>query len=109
MFVRVLPLILMLMLGRAAMGCDLCAIYNADAATGQSGSGFSLNLSEQYIPYGTPQLNGNTLPPSDLDNMFVDKSMTHIVPTWSFSSRFAVSLSLPANCTSSSRRRGGPR
>ena len=32
-----------------AWGCDLCAIYNADAASGSSGKGFSFTVSEQFI------------------------------------------------------------
>jgi hypothetical protein len=92
---RVLFLSSMLLLARAALGCDLCAIYNADTASGQSGHGFSINLAEQYIPYDTVQLNGETLPPSSLDQNYLHKSMAHIVPTWSFSPRFSVSLSLP--------------
>jgi len=95
MSARVLLFGLILWLARGASGCDLCAIYNADTATGQSGSGFSLNVAEQYIPYRTVQRNGHELPPSSLDQMYLDQSMTHIVPTWSFSRRFSASVSLP--------------
>src|SRR5215470_4570072 len=83
------------LLASGAFACDLCAIYNADSATGQSGQGLSMNIAEQYIPYGTVQLNGHALPPSSLDQLYVNKSMTHLVPTWSFSKNFSLSLSIP--------------
>jgi len=85
----------MLLFLHAAWGCDLCAVYNTDAARGELGQGFSFTLSEQFIPCGTVQLNGNELPPSVLDQNFVDSSMTHIVPTWNFSDRFGISANLP--------------
>src|ERR1039457_4371380 len=95
MFARIFLLGSFFLLACDIFGCELCAIYNADAALGKSGKGFSLAISEQFIPYRTVQLNGRELPPSSLDQLFLDKSMTHIVPTWNFSPRFAVSLSLP--------------
>src|SRR5690242_2314572 len=91
---RTLPLGVILLLLPTA-GCDLCAIYNADSARGTAAMGFSLPVSEQFIPYDTLQLNGRKLPPSFLDRFFLDRSMTHLAPTWNFSERFGVSASLP--------------
>src|SRR3954465_1724858 len=95
MFTRRLSLSLIAWLTLPATACELCAIYNADSASGKSGSGFSLAISEQYIPYRTVQLNSEELPPSILDDLFLERSMTHVVPTWSFSDRFSLSASLP--------------
>src|ERR1051326_776417 len=95
MFRRVLLLSLLLSSGDHAFACELCSLYNADAAMGRSGGGFSLNVSEQFIPYDTVLRDGHHLPPSVLDDMYLDKSMTHVVPTWNFSPRFGVSLSVP--------------
>lgn len=75
--------------------CDLCAVYNADAAGAGAVSGLSLGLAEQFIPYGTVQLNGRELPHSILDEAFVDSSTTHFVPAWNFSERFGLSLNVP--------------
>jgi len=75
--------------------CDLCAVYNADSANGGSAAGFTLSLAEQYVPYKTVQLNGEELPPSLLDEAFVESSITHLVPAWNFSERFGVSLNVP--------------
>jgi hypothetical protein len=95
MFARVFFFSWIGLLASGASACDLCAIYNADSATGQSGQGLSVNIAEQYVPYGTVQLDGHTLPPSSLDQLYVNKSMTHLVPTWSFSQSFSISLSIP--------------
>jgi hypothetical protein len=78
-----------------ATACDLCAVYNADAANAGSTSGFSLSLAEQFIPYRTFQVDGEEPPPSFLDDAFVDSSITHLVPTWNFSERFGLSLNVP--------------
>jgi hypothetical protein len=90
-----LVLLALITSGLAARACDLCAVYNADAATGESSQGFSLTISEQFIPYRTVQLDGDELPSSTLDDLFLDRSITHIVPTWNFSDRFGVSVNLP--------------
>src|SRR5947208_2834278 len=86
---------LMLALAGRVGACELCAIYNADAAGNPAGQGFSFAVAEQFIPYRTVQLNGRELPPSILDQTFRDDSMTHLVPTWNFSEAFSLSLSLP--------------
>src|ERR1051325_4690886 len=95
MFLRVLLLWLSLSVAGNAIACELCSLYNADAAMGRSGGGFSLNVSEQFVAWDTVQRNGERLPHSVLDSLYVDKSMTHVVPTWNFSPRFGVGLSIP--------------
>ena len=77
-----------------AYACDLCAVYNTEA-NGGSAQGLTLSIAEQYIPYKTVQLNGEELPPSILDEAFVDSSISHLVPTWNFSDRFGLSLNVP--------------
>ena len=75
--------------------CDLCAVYNKDVVPGESTTGFSFGITEQFIPSHTVQLDDHKLSPSVLDDLFVDSSMTHLVPTWNFSDRFGVSANLP--------------
>ena len=95
MFTRAFLSSLMLLLTGRLWACELCAIYNADAAKEGGGRGFSLAIAEQYIPYGTVQLNGRELPPSILDQAFLDSSTTHVVPGWNFSDAFSLNLNLP--------------
>jgi hypothetical protein len=81
----------------ASMGesnaCELCAIYSAGNALGQSDSGFLFSLSEQFIPYRAEQLDGH--PISTEMPSYVDSSITHFVPAYNFSERFGINLNVP--------------
>lgn len=83
----------MLGLGTTASACELCAIYNANSASGQSAGGWLLSLSEQFVPFRTLQFEGNEFSMSNPD--YLASSITHVVPTYNFSSRFGLSLNLP--------------
>ena len=78
----------------AAQACDLCAVYRAADARGDSGEGFVFSLAEQYIPYGTTQLDGEEVDNPPFDD-FVDSSITHFVLGYNISSRFGISLNVP--------------
>lgn len=95
MLARAFALSFLFSLTGEALACELCAIYNADAAVNGSEKGFSFTVSEQFIPYRTVQLEGDKLPPSILDRTFVDSSITHLVPTWSISTKLSLSLNVP--------------
>jgi hypothetical protein len=73
--------------------CDLCAIYNADAARDSRGVGWVATLSESFIPYRTVLLNGKEIHGNNLD--FRDASVTHLVPGYNFTPRFGVNVNLP--------------
>jgi hypothetical protein len=77
----------------SAPGCELCAIYNAGASTGESSSGFLFSVAEQYIPYETSQFEGQVVTlkhPS-----YVDSSITHLVPGYNFCKYFGLSFNVP--------------
>src|SRR5262245_12042315 len=75
--------------------CELCGVYNADAASSGWTKGLTAGITEMYVPYRTVQLDGEELPPSILDETYLIKSTSHVIPTWNFSERFGISLSLP--------------
>src|ERR1041385_5841134 len=81
-----------------APACELCTIYNIENAYNgrtESSSGFLFALSEQYIPFGTLQVEGRPYPPSPFfHTAYLDSSMTHFVPGYNFSSQFGVSLNI---------------
>jgi len=77
----------------SGQACELCAIYNAGNALGESGGGFAFAISEQYIPYRTSQFQGEET--SGHNPSYVDSSITHLVPAYNFSPRFGVNLNLP--------------
>jgi hypothetical protein len=90
---RLLVTLSLLILPQAIRACELCAIYNAGSALGQSESGLSLTISEQYIPYRTPQLDGEEV--SIPNPSYVDSSITHFVPGYNFNSWLGVSVNIP--------------
>lgn len=101
---------ILLMAISCAHACELCAIYSATSARGESGSGFLVSVSEQFVSYDTLQfegerfgfgspledayLGGSTIG-SPLEDAYHHNSITHVVPAYNFSSRFGVSLSIP--------------
>jgi hypothetical protein len=77
----------------SASCCELCAVYNATSALGQSEHGFIFTVAEQYIPYDQTQFEGKEVVVNNPS--YVRSSITHLVPGYNFSSRFGVSLNLP--------------
>jgi len=80
----------------ALPACELCAIYSADSARGNSGAGFVFTVAEQYVSSHTLLAEGeefNAVP--FLSRAFVDSSYTHLVPGYNFSSRVGLSLNAP--------------
>lgn len=91
--IAVLPALL---LPALAPACELCAIYSADNARGDSSSGFVFTLSEQYIPFDKLQYEGSTYSSVPfLEQAFLHSSITHFAPGYNFSPRLAVSLNVP--------------
>src|SRR5690349_1788571 len=91
---RLFSTLTLLLAGHTAAGaCELCAIYNAGSAQGQSQSGFLFTIAEQYIPYDTPQFDGEEV--SIAKPSYVDSSITHLVPGYNFNSWLGVSMNIP--------------
>jgi hypothetical protein len=90
---RLFPTLILLLVAQTAGTCELCAIYNAGSAQGQSESGFLFTVSEQYIPYRTPQFDGEEV--SIANPSYVDSSITHFVPGYNFNSWLGVSVNIP--------------
>lgn len=75
--------------------CELCAIYGASGANGDT-SGFLFTVAEQYISAHTLQGEGkpfNAIP--FLNEAYLDTLFTHLVPGYNFSSRVGLSLNAP--------------
>ena len=77
-----------------AQACDLCAVYRAADARGESGEGLVLGIAGQFIPYRTTQFEG-----AEVDNPpfreHVDSYLTHFLVGYNFSPRFGVNLNVP--------------
>src|SRR4051812_47041700 len=80
----------------SVLGCDLCAIYSANSARGDSDSGPIFTLNEQFTSYGTLQQDGKIFRgfPEIQDN-YLASSITHLVPGYNFSPDFGLNLNIP--------------
>jgi len=88
--------LLLVLFGLSVQACDLCAIYRATNAKGESASGFLLTVSEQFTPYNVLQREGEPYHAIPLyEEAYLNSSLTHVVPTYNFSEQFGVSLNLP--------------
>src|SRR5438132_5852166 len=73
--------------------CELCAIYNAANALGQSSGGFFVSVAEQFVAYRTTQFEGQEVIVSNPS--YLDSSLTHLVAGYNFSSSFGLNVNVP--------------
>src|SRR5687768_15473249 len=77
----------------ASCGCDLCAVYNASAARGETGQGFHVALAEQFTHSSTLQQEGSEV--SDPVGQYRNSSISTVVVGYNVTQRFGVSLNVP--------------
>jgi hypothetical protein len=76
---------------RAALACDVCAIYTATEMR-ETKSGLRLGVAEQYTDFATWQLDGQEIPnPGE----FLHSSITQVIFGYNFLPRVGVQLNLP--------------
>jgi hypothetical protein len=73
--------------------CDLCAVYNADAARGKGNAGFHLAIAEQFSHSGTLQHDSQEI--HDSTGQYRDSSITSLILGYNFTPRWGVSLNIP--------------
>ena len=76
-----------------SVGCDLCAVYNASAARGETTSGFHLTLAEQFTHSKTLQKDGVEV--DDPAGQYRNSSITTLIAGYNFNRRFGMSLNIP--------------
>lgn len=73
--------------------CDLCAVYRAGDAKGETGQGLFLSVAEQFTPFRSTQFQSKKI---ELQNpSHLDSSITHFVLGYNDSPRWGLSASLP--------------
>ncbi len=72
--------------------CDVCAVYSATEAQGQSGKGFVGGVAEQFTHLGTLQQAGHEIPG---EGQYIDSSISQVFVGYNFNNRFGVQLNLP--------------
>lgn len=76
------------------MACDLCAIYNVNAAEGTRNHGFSVSLAEQFTHFGTVQEDGRHMP--NASHQYLESLIAQAVLGYTFNDRATVQLNIPA-------------
>ena len=77
----------------SAPACDLCAIYNVNAAEGTRNRGFSLTLAEQFTHFGTLQDEGNEV--RNGTHQYLNSSVSQIVLGYTFNDWVNLQFNLP--------------
>ena len=77
----------------APLACDLCAIYGAAEAQGESGKGFFGGVAEQYTYFGTFQSGGHNA--TNPDGEYLNSLVSQAFVGYNISERFGVQFNLP--------------
>jgi hypothetical protein len=88
-----LSVILTGVLATPAMACDLCSIYSASQASGETGRGFYAGLAEQYTDIATLQDSGHKIP--NVDGEYIHSSVAQLFAGYNLNSRLSLQLNLP--------------
>ena len=76
-----------------AAACDLCAVYNVNAAEGTRNHGFSLSLAEQFTHFGTLQEDGRKV--ANPAHQYLDSFIAQAVLGYTLNDWAAVQLNIP--------------
>lgn len=87
------PIVLLAACAVPAWACDLCAVYNVDAAEGTRNKGFSFTATEQFTHFGTLQEDGHHAP--NPLHQYLDSSISQAVLGYTFNDWATVQFNLP--------------
>jgi hypothetical protein len=73
--------------------CDLCAIYAANEAQGEAGSGFFAGAAEQFTHFGTVQVDGRKV--ANPSGQYLDSSISQLFAGYNLHSRLSLQFNLP--------------
>ncbi|MDB6111862.1 MAG: hypothetical protein JWR69_3612 [Pedosphaera sp.] len=80
-------------LATPGLACDLCAIYSANQAHGDIGTGFFTGFAEQFSHFGTVQVDGHKV--SNPTGQYLDSSISQVFAGYNFDDRFSLQLNVP--------------
>ena len=73
--------------------CDLCAVYSASEARGETGKGWFSGVAEQFTRYGSLQTDGVNV--ANDDGQYLNSSISQVFLGYNFKNRVGVQMSLP--------------
>ncbi len=77
----------------AALGCDLCAIYGATEAQGESGTGFFAGVAEQFTYFSTFQSGGHNA--ANPDGEYLSSAVSQTFVGYNITDRLGLQFNLP--------------
>lgn len=77
----------------AVPACDLCSVFNVNAAEGTRNKGFSLSVAEQFTYFGTLQEDGRHVP--NPTHQYLNSSVSQAVLGYTFNDWVSVQFNLP--------------
>src|SRR5437867_2788997 len=80
-------------LATPSFACDLCAIYSANQARGDNGTGFFTGVAEQFTHFGTVQVDGHKV--SNPTGQYLDSSISQVFAGYNFDDRLSLQLNVP--------------
>jgi len=78
---------------QSVLACDLCSIYSANQAHGETGPGWLAGLSEQFTHFGTMQMDGHKV--ENEVGQRLESSVTQVFAGYNFNERFGLQFNLP--------------
>jgi hypothetical protein len=90
---KIVPILLTAVCAAPAMACDLCSIYNVNAAEGSRNNGFSLSVAEQFTHFGTLQEDGRHVP--NPTHQYENSSVSQVVLGYTFNDWASVQFNAP--------------
>ena len=78
---------------RPLVACDLCAVYAATEAQGESGKGFIGGVAEQFTYFNTLQAEGHDV--ANTGSQYIKSSVSQVFAGYNFNDRIGVQFNLP--------------
>ena len=90
---KLVPLLLTAACATPAWACDLCSVYNLNAAEGSRNKGFSFSVAGQFTHFGTLQEDGHRV--SNPTHQYLNSAISQAVPGYTFNDWASVQLNVP--------------
>ena len=88
-----LVILLITCLAGSTFACDLCAIYSATQAQGETGKGPFAGFAEQFTYFGTVQVDGEKVP--NQVGQYLNSSISQVFAGYNFNDRLGLQFNLP--------------
>lgn len=94
MFMKILSSVVLTgALATPGLSCDLCSLYSAAQARGETGQGFFGGVAEQYTHFGTVQVDG--VKAANPSGQYLDSAISQVFVGYNLTERLGVQFNVP--------------